>query len=207
MEEKLHQVREIYDAFETDAAGFKTDAACEKGCAYCCTDAGRIDITTLEGMAIRAEIRRLPRPLKLKAQKDLARDMKKREKGQSNPCPFLMKNRGCLIYNQRPFSCRRIYSLHKCNAEQAPVLHRPVMKLADDTIRRLQILDDTGYTGHISFILFMMDKPKFLKNYLSGEHRPEEIVQFGKAHRIIINRMAQHNVLYTDAEGGLSYVK
>ena len=63
MEEKLGQIRDIYDAFETDAADFKTDAACKKGCAYCCTDAGSIDITTLEGLAIRFEIERLQRSL------------------------------------------------------------------------------------------------------------------------------------------------
>lgn len=93
-----------------------------------------------------------------------------------------------MIVNRPPFACRRIYSLHVCNAERPPLLHRPVTKLADETIRRLQNLDDTGYTGHISFILFMLENPKFLQTYRAGGHRPEEIMQFGKAHRIIINR-------------------
>ncbi len=193
MEDKLDQLPGIYDAFEREAASYKKDAACGKGCAYCCTDAGSIDITTLEGLAIRAEILRLPRPLQLKVQKALSRDMKKRESGKPNPCPFLLKSRACMIYDQRPFACRRIYSLHVCNVERPPVLHRPVMKLADDTIRRLQILDDTGYTGHISFILFMLDNPQFLETYLAGEHRPEEIMEFGKSHRIFINRSVQRN--------------
>lgn len=188
MEEKLNRLREIYDDFESNVASYKADAACGKGCAYCCTDAGSIDTTTLEGLAIRSEILRLPRPLQLKAKKALNRDIKKRENGRPNPCPFLLKNRTCVIYNHRPFACRRIYSLHVCNAERPPLLHRPVMKLADDTIRRLQVLDDTGYTGHISFILFMLENPKFLEIYLAGEHRPEEIMQFGKIHRIVINR-------------------
>jgi hypothetical protein len=96
-----------------------------------------------------------------------------------------------MIYNQRPFACRRVYSLHVCNAERPPVLHRQVMKHADDTIRRLQMLDDTGYTGHISFVLFMLENPKFLEMYLAGEHRPEKIMQFGKTHRIVINRFVQ----------------
>ena len=76
MEEKLNQLSEIYDAFEREVASYKTDAACGKGCAYCCTDAGSIDITTLEGLAIRGEILHLPRPLRLKAKKALARDIK-----------------------------------------------------------------------------------------------------------------------------------
>jgi Fe-S-cluster containining protein len=191
MEEKLDQLPDIYDAFEREASSYKTHAACGKGCAYCCTDAGSIDITTLEGLAIRAALLRLPRPLQLKVQKTLSRDMKKRESGKPNSCPFLLKSRACMIYDQRPFACRRIYSLHVCNTERPPVLHRPVIKRADDTIRRLQILDDTGYTGHISFILFMLENPKFLETYLAGEHRPEEIMQFGKTHRIFINRSVQ----------------
>ena len=85
MEKKLEQIREIYAAFEIDVASYKTDAACKKGCAFCCTYPGSIDITTLEGLAIRAEIMRLPRSLQVKLRKDLKRDMQKRESGHSNP--------------------------------------------------------------------------------------------------------------------------
>jgi len=193
MEEKFEQIGEIYDAFETDAADYKTDAACRKGCAYCCTDAGSIDITTLEGLAIRSEILRLARPLQLKVKKALNQDIKKRENGRPNPCPFLMKNRACLVYAYRPFTCRRIYSLHTCSAERPPMLHRAVMKTAAESIRRLQHLDDTGYTGHLSFILFLLDNPKFLETYLAGDHRPAEIMHFGKSHRIIINRTVRQD--------------
>ena len=193
MEEKLNQIRENYDAFEDGAAPYKTGAACRKGCAYCCTDAGSIDITTLEGLAIRSEILGLARPLQLKVKKALNRDMKKRENGRPNPCPFLMKNRACLIYANRPFSCRRIYSLHTCSAEQPPMLHRAVMKTAAETIRRLQHIDDTGYTGHLSFILFLLENTKFLETYLAGDYRPEEIMHFGKTHRITINRIMHKN--------------
>lgn len=194
MDEKLEKIAEIYDAFENDAAAYKKDAACRKGCAYCCTDAGSIDITTLEGLAIRAEIQRLARPLQLKIKKALNRDMQKRENNRSNSCPFLMKNRACLIYTHRPFSCRRIYSLHICNRERPPMLHRAVMKTAAESIRRLQLLDDTGYSGHLSFILFLLDNPKFFEAYLAGDYCPEEIMHFGKAHRIIINRTARQDL-------------
>ena len=190
MDEKLTQISEIYDVFETAVAAYKTDAACRKGCAYCCTDAGSIDITTLEGLAMRAEIQRLARPLQLKIKKAQNRDMQKREHGRPNPCPFLMKNRSCIIYTHRPFSCRRIYSLHICSRERPPMLHRAVMKTAAESIRRLQLLDDTGYSGHLSFILSLLDTPKFFETYLAGDYCPEEIMRFGKAHRIIINRMA-----------------
>ena len=193
MEEKLEQVPAIYAAFETDVASYKTDAACKKGCAFCCMHPGSIDITTLEGLAIRTEIMRLPRSLQVKLRKVLKRDMQKRETGRSNPCPFLMQNLACRIYAQRPFACRRVYSLHTCNAERPPMLHRAVMQTAAETIRRLQLLDDTGYSGHLSFILFMLAESKFLETYLAGDHRPAEIMHFGKSHRIIINRMVSRD--------------
>lgn len=188
MEEKLEQLPKIYAAFEAGVASYKTDAACKKGCAFCCTHPGSIDITTLEGLAIRAEILRLPRSLQMKLRKDLKRDMQKREAGRLNPCPFLMQNLACRIYAQRPFACRRVYSLHTCDAERPPMLHRAVMQTSAEAIRRLQLLDDTGYSGHLSFILFMLAESKFLDTYLDGDHRPAEIMNFGKSHRIIINR-------------------
>ena len=42
----------IYNNFERQTAAYKTEAACKKGCAFCCTDAGSIHITTLEGRII-----------------------------------------------------------------------------------------------------------------------------------------------------------
>jgi len=33
----------------------------------------------------------------------------------------------------------------------------------------------------------MLKTPKFLSTYLAGEHRPEEVMAFGKTHYISIN--------------------
>ena len=181
---------EIYDDFEQKVAAYKTDVACEKGCAFCCTDAGSIHITTLEGWIIRNVMVRLPRQRHMAFQKSLMKDMKKREAGRLSPCPFLMKNRACIIYALRPFVCRRVYSTRNCTKGTPPRLSRKVMALADRTIRELQALDDTGYSGHLSYILYMLDQPKFRDTYLAGDFKPEEIVAFGKRHGILINRMA-----------------
>jgi hypothetical protein len=189
VDEKLRKMQELYDAFKSEAAAYKANAACKKGCAFCCSGAGSIDITTLEGLGIRAEMRRLVRPQQLTVKKALAQDMRRREAGQTNACPFLMKSKTCLIYAVRPFSCRRIYSVQACNSNSPPLLSRTVMQIAEGTIRQLQRLDDTGYSGHISFILYMLEVPKFLATYLAGEHKPEEVMLFGRAHRILINRM------------------
>ena len=67
------------------------------------------------------------------------------------------------------------------------MLSRQVIKMAQKTIRELQILDDTGYSGHISYIMHMLKSPKFLSTYLAGEHKPGEVMAFGKTHHIFIN--------------------
>lgn len=189
MDEKIRGIRELYAAFESEATAYTANAACRKGCAFCCTDAGSIDMTTLEGLVIRARMRRLPRPQQLTVKKALSQDMQKRESGRPNACPFLTKNKTCLIYTVRPFACRRIYSVQACNPNSPPLLSRTVMQIAAETIRDLQRLDDTGYSGHISFILFMLESPKFLSTYLAGDHKPEEVMLFGRAHRIRINQL------------------
>ena len=179
----------IYDDFETAAAPYKTEAACGKGCAFCCSEAGSIHITTLEGLAIRDRINRLPRPRQVAVNRKLAADMKQRERKKTSACPFLLKNRACMIYDRRPFACRRIYSLAVCSRNQHPVLNRQVMAMGDAAIRALQQLDDSGYSGHLSYILHMLDTPAFLNAYLAGEFRPEAVMAFGKSHGIIINRV------------------
>jgi Fe-S-cluster containining protein len=189
MYSKLDELHRIYETFEADAGGFKTAAACARGCAFCCTDAGRIHITTLEGLAIRQAMERLAKPQSAAVAKAMAKDMRRREKGLASPCPFLMKNKACAIYSQRPFACRRIYSIETCSQTRPPILNRQVMELGAEAIRAMQMLDRTGYSGHISFILHMLDVPAFRNTYLAGEFKPEEIADFGKTHQILINRL------------------
>ena len=179
----------IYNNFEQQTAAYKTEAACKKGCAFCCTDAGSIHITTLEGRIIQGAVTRLPRQRRKAIQKALMKDMKKRESGRPFPCPFLLKNKACMIYTVRPFVCRRVYSTRICTQNAPPMLNRKVMDIADRTIKELQDLDSKGYSGHLSYILYMLDQPKFRATYLAGDFKPEEIVEFGKRHGIIINRM------------------
>jgi uncharacterized protein len=188
MEERSEKIRKLYDAFDESAAQFKKEAACGQGCAYCCKDAGTIDITTLEGFIIKRKLDIMPRSRQIALKKALIADMKKRQVGKSSVCPFLMKNDRCMIYEIRPFSCRRIYSVHRCDATHPPMLNRNFMDIANQTIKSLQQLDDTGYSGHISYILHMLNIPRFLSTYLSGEFKPEECIDFAKSHRIVINQ-------------------
>ncbi len=190
MDDRIRQLPGIYAAFDAETAAFREAAACRKGCAFCCTDAGAIHMTTLEGLVIRERLNGMPKPRRRTLEKALGADMKKREQKQPSACPFLMKNMACAIYDIRPFACRRIHSVHACGKDAPPTLSRQVMAAADQTIQELQRLDDTGYAGHMSYILYMLDQPKFLSVYLAGDHKPEEITAFGKKYKIIINKSA-----------------
>jgi Fe-S-cluster containining protein len=189
MKQKIEKLKSIYDAFEEKTAAYRSEAACTIACAFCCTAAGSIDATSLEVLVIREHIGLLPRVRQKSIQKALAQDIRKREAGIVLPCPFLQKNKACMIYGFRPFACRRIYSLHTCSKDNPPMLNRHVMEEAEQTLKELQQLDDTGYSGHISFIFFMLNNPRFLDTYLAGDFKPEEIMDFGKTHRISINNM------------------
>nr|WP_321401677.1 YkgJ family cysteine cluster protein [uncultured Desulfobacter sp.] len=189
MKEKRAQLKKIYDAFDADTRDMVKGSACSRGCSFCCRQAGSIDITTLEGMAIRKAMEKMPKSRQKTLTKAFRNEIKQREEGNAAPCPFLMKNNACMIYENRPFSCRRIYSAHVCTQDAPPTVSRQVMDRADQTIAALQKLDDTGYSGHLSYILYMLSVPAFLNTYMAGDFKPEEIMEFGKAHRIVINRM------------------
>ncbi len=189
MKEKTAQLKEIYASFEADTRDLVEGHACTRGCSFCCEQAGSIDITTLEGMAIRKAMEKMPRPRQKTLTKAFRNEIKLREAKKTTACPFLMKNSACMIYEHRPFSCRRIYSAHVCSQTAPPAVSRQVMERADQTIAQLQKLDDTGYSGHLSYILYMLSVPAFFKTYTDGAYKPEEIMEFGKAHRIVINRM------------------
>ena len=141
--DKTSKLYEIYAEFEAAASDFRQAAVCAPGCAFCCTEMGTVDITTLEGLLIRERLSKMNRPVTAKIAKRLKRDIRKKEKGEKNRCPFLQKNNRCLIYGVRPFSCRQLYSLKKCG-KQGPTVHRQAVELARAAVARIQTVDDTG---------------------------------------------------------------
>ena len=187
--EKQARLQTIYEEFDKRTREYRQEAICRAGCAFCCTRAGRVDITTLEGLRIRNKMAQMARPIKKQVAKSLEKERRRREQESTVPCPFLLKNNTCRIYDVRPFSCRRLYSLETCGPK-GPTIHRQVMEMAGETVREIQRLDDTGYSGHISHILAMLDAPRFRETYLSGGFEPAEIKDFGKAHGIVIHRFA-----------------
>ncbi|HID30675.1 MAG TPA: YkgJ family cysteine cluster protein [Desulfobacterales bacterium] len=190
LKEKKGRLQEIYERFEGDAYEFKKDAICKIGCTFCCTDVGNVDITTLEGVVIRERVNRLPQPLRGQVKQKIAQNRLEKERETIAQCPFLKEDKTCLIYDIRPFSCRQLYSIRECRG-RGPTVHRQATELAKKAVKEMQRLDDTGYSGHISFILYLLDRPAFRKPYLSGAFDPGKIANFGKTHRLVINRFAK----------------
>ncbi len=187
VEEKKEKLRELYDQHEKDAVGFKKAAACVVGCAGCCIDVGSIDITTLEGILIHERMATIEESLQFEIRARLAQNKAGREEGKLSRCAFLKVDNTCIIYDIRPFSCRQLYSVKTCNGAP-PTMHRQAVELARQTVKRMQQLDSKGYSGHLSYILYLLDQEKFRKPYLRGGSDPRKIVDFGRSHRIFINR-------------------
>jgi hypothetical protein len=190
LKEKKKRLKDVYARYEADALPFKKDAICQIGCTYCCTDVGNVDTTTLEGLIIWERLNTLPRPLRRRIQKKIVQNRQEKEQTRIAPCPFLTDDDTCLVYDIRPFSCRQLYSLKECPG-RGPTVHRQAVDMADATVRALQRLDDTGYSGHLSFVLHLFERAQFKKLYLSGGFDPGKIASFGKSHGLIINRFAK----------------
>ena len=188
IDQKIASVRDIYKNYKAEVQPYKEQAICKKGCAFCCTHYGSLDITTLEGLIIYEHINRYKKPLRTKIEKAISQNQRRKENGKAAQCPFLNKNNGCTVYAIRPFSCRQLYSLHDCR-EHGPTVHRRSVEVTKQTIARLQHLDDTGYSGHISYILFILKNREFRELYRNGGFDPVQIMPFGKTHGIVINRM------------------
>ncbi|MEJ2696802.1 MAG: YkgJ family cysteine cluster protein [Candidatus Sulfobium sp.] len=188
--EKKKRLYEIYGRFEEDASEYKRDAVCRKGCSFCCTFMGNVDITTLEAVIIRERLALFsPHEQSMLSSKIKANRME-RKKGRKSPCPFLDEQGLCGIYDVRPFSCRQLYSLRKCE-DTGATIHRRAYELSRKAILSVQQLDHTGYSGNLSFILHLLDDTGFREFYLSGGFDPGRIRDFGRSHGIVINRRIQ----------------
>ncbi len=187
IEEKKNKLYAIYDQYEKDVAEFKRSSACVIGCADCCIDVGKIEITTLEGIIIRDNIITFEEPLRSEIRERLEKNRVEIEQKKLVRCVFLKEDKTCLIYHIRPFSCRQLYSVKRCDGS-APAMHRQAVEIARQTVRAIQKLDSNGYSGHISHILYLLDNRNFRRSYLHGHFEPQKIASFGKSHKIMINR-------------------
>jgi uncharacterized protein len=189
-DEKKEKLRKTYSRFENETIPYSRQAFCKPGCSFCCTFMGNIDIITLEGLIILEHIESQPEELRAALKRKITENMAEKEKGHKPPCPFLKEDNTCLIYAVRPFSCRQLYSVKECG-DSGPVAHRQAVESARSTVREIQQLDETGYSGHITYILQLLRDAGFRKLYLSDGFAPERIMKFGRTHGLIINRSAK----------------
>lgn len=180
----------IYQRYESEAGQFKEQAVCGRGCSSCCSVMGKIDIVTVEGIILLERLESMPESEAKEISQGLERDRNLRRKGKKSACPFLDEQGACRVYPVRPFSCRQLYSLKKCD-QGGPLVHKQAVSLARKVVRDIQKLDDTGYSGHHSFILKLLQNEKFRNTYSAGGFDPSSIKKFGKKHEIIINRFAK----------------
>jgi len=183
---KQEKIKDIYNDFIIRAQPFTVNAVCKPGCSFCCIHFGHVDIITLEGFIILEWMETLSKSDQIDLRKKLVKNMKKKKKRSVARCPFLSKDNTCRIYDIRPFSCRQLYSLETCTAK-GPVVHRKSVEMAKMTVKKLQHLDATGYSGHLSYILHLISMPDFKKLYQTGGFDPANIMSFGKKYGIIIN--------------------
>ncbi len=187
--QKRRQLLEIYAAYEAESEPCRSGAACEPGCADCCTNVGDVDMTTLEGLFLQDAVRCLPPSL----QKDLRRLIKenRKVKGRSRVarCAFLLSDNLCAVYTARPFSCRRLYSMKRCG-ETGPTVHRRLWMLAESYVDSLRELDGTGCSGHMSYVLSLLNDARFLKSYLEGGFAPDQVRGLIHDHGLTVNRYA-----------------
>lgn len=179
----LELYSELEEAVRTQVAG----AVCGPGCADCCTNVGNIDAVTLEGWAILSHLRSLPPAIQRELNKKLKDNRGDKGSQKLSRCAFLLKDRTCAIYSVRPFSCRRLYSVRVCGGT-GPTVHRGVWDIAERLAASIHALDDTGYSGHISYILALLRDSRFRNVYLDGGFEPEAVRAYAREHGISINR-------------------
>ena len=184
LREKKRLIFDLYDQYERLVEPFKEQAVCEKGCASCCIDVGNIGAMTLEGLIILEYLQGWDH----QAIEEINRSLRENRREKLNSvlvrCPFLDEEASCRIYAVRPFSCRRLYSVKKCDGQGA-VVHRHSVVLGQKMEKELQELDLKGCSGHLSFILHLLKKEAFRLGYLQGSWKVEDfsdiIARFGLA--------------------------
>ncbi|TYT74888.1 YkgJ family cysteine cluster protein [Desulfobotulus mexicanus] len=187
MEALFESMDQVYGGLDQRLSPLMSEALCGPGCSLCCTGRGSIDINTLEGLRILRYMESLPQDMRVRMRKAVGEDKKKREQERKASCPFLRKNRTCAIYAIRPLVCRRLYSLEPC-IEKGPVLHKEAVSLGVGARDELQRLDWNGYSGHISYVIHLFEEPGFRALYESGGFDPSRVMNYGRAHKLVIHR-------------------
>jgi hypothetical protein len=187
--EKKRQVFQLYEEYERLVQPYKTLAVCEKGCASCCIDVGSVGATTLEGLIIAEYLQGWDRQTLKEINHSLRENRHDKLKQVFVRCAFLDQEQSCRIYAVRPFSCRRLYSVRKCDGQGA-VVHRQAVVLGQKIEKELQKLDADGCSGHLSFILHLLEKNGFQHDYLREHWSTEKFKDIIERYELVVHKGA-----------------
>ena len=187
LKEKKTRVYELYDKYERLVQPFKSQAVCEKGCASCCIDVGSVGATTLEGLIITEYLQGWGRQALKEINRNLGENRKNKLSQVFSRCAFLDQEQSCRIYAVRPFSCRRLYSVKQCDGQGA-VVHRQAVVLGQKIEKELQELDPGGCSGHLSFILRLLEKNGFQEGYLRQNWSTEKFKAIIERYELAVHR-------------------
>ena len=187
LKEKKTRVYELYDKYERLVQPFKSQAVCEKGCASCCIDVGSVGATTLEGLIITEYLQGWGRQALKEINRNLGENRKNKLSQVFSRCAFLDQEQSCRIYAVRPFSCRRLYSVKQCDGQGA-VVHRQAVVLGQKIEKELQELDPDGCSGHLSFILHLLEKTGSREGYLRENWSTEKFKDIIERYEIVVHR-------------------
>ena len=186
LKEKKTKVYELYEQYERMVQPYKSQAVCEKGCASCCIDVGSVGATTLEGLIITEYLQGWERQALKEIHRSLRENRNDKLKQVLVRCAFLDQEQNCRIYAVRPFSCRRLYSVKKCKGQGA-VVHRQAVVLGQKIEKELQELDPGGCSGHLSFILRLLEREPFRRGYLKGSWKVEEFRDIIESYELVVH--------------------
>jgi len=186
LKEKKTKVYELYEQYERMVQPYKSQAVCAKGCASCCIDVGSVGATTLEGLIITEYLHGWDRQALKEIYRSLRENRNDKLKQVFVRCAFLDQEQSCRIYAVRPFSCRRLYSVKKCEGRGA-VVHRQAVVLGQKIEKELQELDPGGCSGHLSFILRLLEREPFRRGYLKGSWKVEEFRDIIESYELVVH--------------------
>ena len=187
LKEKKTKVYELYENYERLVQPYKSQAVCEKGCASCCIDVGSVGATTLEGLIILEYLQGWDRQALKEINRNLGENRNDKLSQVFSRCAFLDQEQSCRIYAVRPFSCRRLYSVRKCDGQGA-VVHRQAVMLGQKIEKELQELDPDGCSGHLSLILHLLEKNGSRQGYLRENWRTEKFKDIIERYELVVHK-------------------
>lgn len=188
----LDRMYRLYDAVITTY-----DLACRKFCSDCCTR--NVTLTTLEGYKI---IDHLILTSQTDVLKNLNMDASRPRfqprtttnriaqlcmQGLALPeedidpgwgaCPLLKKNM-CVLYSVRPFGCRCMVSIKKCDASGCADVDDFLMSVNTVFMQTIEHVDAGGQSGNLSDVLRLMESNDIRRDYEKEVlHRCEGLVR------------------------------